>query len=98
MMIVVQLTQLDVLQRPREGLDGTEVVLLQQHHERNDGTPTFSVVNAILLGWHFIFDVQGTRSFLCVGISPVEEVQTGHTLVLPCPSRSRSSLEKKATQ
>lgn len=33
MIIVVQLTQLDVLQRPRESLDGTEVVLLQQHHE-----------------------------------------------------------------
>lgn len=33
MIIVVPLTQLDVLQRPRESLDGTEVVLLQQHHE-----------------------------------------------------------------
>lgn len=97
MIIVVQLTQLDVLQRPREGLDGTEVVLLQQHHESNDPTPTFNVVHAILLRWHFILLVCGARSFLRVGVSPVEEVQTGHTRVLLCPSRSRSSLEKRTT-
>lgn len=37
MIIVVQLTQLDVLQRPRKSLDGTEVVLLQQHHDIHEG-------------------------------------------------------------
>lgn len=33
LIIEVELTQLDVLQRPRESLDGSEVVLLQQHQE-----------------------------------------------------------------
>lgn len=33
LIIVVELTQLDVLQRPRESLDGSEVVLLQQQQQ-----------------------------------------------------------------